>query len=230
MGKPGAWARILTCGCCAVLCAGLSAPACADEMLDAVDSGNYDQDGDHSHNNTNYLTGDTAAAGVAENRAFFVFDLSAVHEQIVGARLTAYNPGLVPDDHDGFTSPDAYETLTVFDVATDVATLRAGGSGLIAIFDDLGGGPSYGSVDVDEQCNATMVSVTLNQDALDALNLATGEFAFGTALTTLAGNPSQYVFGYTSAAYQRSLILYYESIFSDGFEDGHTVDWSDTVD
>jgi hypothetical protein len=86
-----------------------SLPASAQLVfLEAVDSGFYSSGGDHSSGLTNYLAGDTASAGVAEKRNFFVFDLSGVTGPVLGATLELYNPSNPPDSGDGYISPDPF--------------------------------------------------------------------------------------------------------------------------
>ncbi len=90
-------------------------------ILEAIDSGQYDQEGDHSALNSNYICGSLDSASPVEHRNFFVFDLSSVTETVVTGYLEAYTP------FDGYMSPDPFETFSLFEFSTDVAILRAGG-------------------------------------------------------------------------------------------------------
>src|SRR5439155_12677519 len=112
----------------------------------------------------------------------------------------------------GYSSPDATETFTLFDVSTPLGALRASGSGQTDIFNDLGSGASFGSQTVSPTDNGNgngkYVSVSLNDGGLAALNAARGGLAaVGGALTTLAGTADQYVFGSSSGAAFAELFL-----------------------
>jgi len=206
-------------------------PAAAwDTALEAVDSGNYSWEGNHSPGGTNYLAGDIAASGFSEYRNFFVFDLSGVTVPVLGAALEIYNPSDPPDPGNGYQSPDPFETYAVWEVVTDIATLTAGGSGLTGIFDDLGGGIDFGLVDMTVADNGTLVLIPLNPNAEAAINATAGSlWAVGGAVMTLDGNPLQRVFGYSNDSMPRRLLLDLGgTIFSDDFETGDTTAWSET--
>lgn len=207
-------------------------PAAAQEVvLEAVDSGFYSWDGEHSPGISNYLAGDVATSAANERRNFFVFDLSGVTSPVLGASLSIYNPSDPPDSGDGYRSPDPFETYAVFEITTDIGTLIGGGTGLTTVFDDLGGGIEYGSVDLTQADNGALVAVPLNGDAVTSINNAAGGlWAVGGAVTTLDGNPLQIVFGYTSDTMPRSLVLDLGgTVFTDDFEDGTTSAWSTTT-
>lgn len=199
-----------------------------DLVLEAVDSGNYDWEGDHSSSNTYYPAGDTAASGYNELRNFFIFDLSAVTGPVLGATLELYNPSNPPDAGNGYNSPDSFETYSLWEVVTDVSTLTAGGSGLTGIFDDLGGGTAFGTIDMTEADNGTIVSISLNHNAENAIVAAAGGlWAVGGAVMTLDGTPLQVVFGTANGSMSRRLLLDMGwTIFADDFEDETTDAWS----
>lgn len=212
---------------------GLTAlPASAQIVsLEAIDSGFYSSDGNHSPGSTNYVAGDTASAAVNEQRNFFVFDLSGVSGTVAHAALQIYNPGDPPDSGNGFNSPDPYETYSVREVTTDIATVTAGGSGLISVFDDLGDGTVFGVVDIDAATNGTSVLIPLNHNGEGAVNAAIGgQLAFGGAVTTLAGNPIQMVFAYSNGSMRQRLLLDLGgAVFWDDFETGSAGRWSEVV-
>ncbi len=168
--------------------------------FDAIDFGRYDSTGFHNPANTNYVTGQI---GGAEFRNWFVFDLAAVNRSITSAELRLFNPA------NGFVSPDPTETYAVFDVTTSISTLRAGGSGLTAIFGDLGSGVSFGAQTVSSADNGRAVVIQLNSAALAALNASRGsQVAVGGALTTLSGPADQLLFGFSGVAgLARQLVL-----------------------
>lgn len=214
------------------ICVLTIAPAAAQDLiLEAVDSGNYDWEGDHSSGNTYYPAGDTAASGFNEIRDFFVFDLSGVTGPVLGATLELYCPSDPPDAGNGYRSPDSFESYALWEVVTDVATLTAGGTGLTGIFDDLGGGTSFGQIDMTAADNGTVVSIGLNHNAEASIEAAAGGlWAVGGAVMTLDGTPLQVVFGYANGTMQRRLVLDLGGgIFADDFESGGTTAWSDVM-
>jgi hypothetical protein len=140
--------------------------------LAAKDSGWY-RFGEHIPSNTNYITGKLSGDNIYHS--FFVFNLSTVTEPILGATFKAFNPG----DH----ILSGTETVQLYDVSTSISTLRSGGG--ISAFDDLGSGIAYGSTTIPANADDTTISITLNSTAVASLNLASGDFAIGGALTTI---------------------------------------------
>lgn len=212
------------------ICVLTIAPVAAQDLiLEAIDSGNYDMDGDHTSTNTYYPAGDVAASGYSEIRNFFVFDLSGLTEPVVGATLELYCPSDPPDAGNGYTSPDSFERYALWEVVTDIPTLRAGGTGLIGIYDDLGGGTTFGQIDMTEADNGTVVSIGLNHNAEASIEAtAGGLWAVGGAVMTLDGTPLQVVFGFGNGTMPRRLVLELEgAIFLDGFESGDHSAWSE---
>ena len=157
--------------------------------LNTIDRGWYDATGLHLPFIDNYVAGTDFSP---EHRNFLIFDPTGLGT-ILSAQLRLFNPAVRP----GYASADASETYTVFDVSTSISSL-IGGTGGVGAFDDLGSGTTYGSVATSAADNGTFVEITLNSDALTALNSASGLFAFGGALTTLnSGGETEYVFGFT---------------------------------
>ncbi len=176
------------------------APAAEAVVLNASDSGWYDEGGFHDPDNPNWIAGECSNCGlVGEYRDFFVFDLAGV-APVTGAVLTLFTPT------DGFFSPDATETFSIFDVSTPVATLTSGAGGASA-FGDLGSGPSFGSVVMSEASEGGLVSIVFNAAGIAAINDSLGGlFALGGAVTTLGGAPDEWVFGHSGGDFQvRSL-------------------------
>ncbi|MFM6271097.1 MAG: hypothetical protein ACKPFA_32070, partial [Dolichospermum sp.] len=101
--------------------------------LNAADTGWYDVTGYHDPGNTNYIVGDYY--GLYRN--WFTFNLPTLTAPIISAQLKV--------NTFEYTSLDASETYELRDVTTAVPTLTAGGSGLTAIYADLGDGAIYGS-------------------------------------------------------------------------------------
>ncbi len=162
--------------------------------LNATDSGWYDSNGTHTATNTNYIVGQSGAPRQLRN--FFVFNLASVSQVITGATLVLTNG--ISSRGPGYNSPDASETYTLFDVATSVPTLQAGGSGLTGIFADLGGGTIQGSRTMTAADNFLNVPITLNAAGIAKLNAFRGtQVALGGAVTTLSGGADQVVFAFT---------------------------------
>ncbi|MBX3436052.1 MAG: PEP-CTERM sorting domain-containing protein [Planctomycetaceae bacterium] len=173
--------------------------------LDAINSGWHQHNGHHEEGRTNYIVGD--GGSTLQFRNWFVFDLSGLTDTIIGAELRLFNP-----DIEGFQSNDPTETYTLFEVLASSAALDAGRSlgdptGM-AIFADLGDGLSYGSKIVSAADNNTIVSITLNANALASLNAASGHWIVGGSLTTLGNAQSEWMFGATGdAGITRQLVL-----------------------
>jgi Ca2+-binding RTX toxin-like protein len=125
--------------------------------LQSTDRGWYDSTGEHDPTNINYATGD---GGGVHLRNFFIFDLSSVSGTVNSASLRAYNGG-----------GGGPATYTLFDVTTSTATLAAGGSGLTAIYNDLGSGTVLGSV---ANPSGTPITVPLNAAGVSAVQSALG--------------------------------------------------------
>ena len=176
--------------------------------LEAIDSGWYDQSGNHLPENTIYFVG-RVLPSPGEFHNFFVFDLSGITLPILSAQLRLFHPT------NGYNSPDPSETYTLFDVSTPIPTLVAGGTGLTGVFADLGSGVSYGSGVFSAADVNSIVPIGLNAAALADLNGAAGGlFALGGAVTSLRPNPGPFptpvtesVFGSASAANPRHLVL-----------------------
>jgi hypothetical protein len=183
----------------------------AAAVLDAFDSGWYDNTGFHDPTNENYVTGLLPGAG--ELRNFFAFDPSGLPDgTITSAQFQAYNPGVGAGDFgDGFQSSDPTETYTLFNVTSPIGTVLGGGFGLTGIYNDLGSGLAYGSQTVSSADNGRLVTVTLSPAAVADLNTKLGgPFALGGDLTSLAGNSDlQGLFGFTfnDLGYAKRLLL-----------------------
>jgi hypothetical protein len=177
----------------------LAAPSAASaDVINAIDSGWYSEAGVHTAQIQNYLTGELSGS---VRRSFFVFDLTAVANEIVSASIQLYNPDNALPALRGYVSPDPTETFALYDVSTPVASLTAssaaGPSG-VAVFDDLGSGAVFGERVVSVADNGTTVSMAFNDDGLSALNAARGGlFAVGGALTSLGAFGDEYAFGFS---------------------------------
>jgi len=90
-----------------------------------------------------------------------------------------------------FSSPNPQETVSFFEVATDVSILRnpdesQPNSVLDAIFDDLGSGTEFATFIATPSSDGSVEEILLNAAALTALNASLGEeWAVGAALTSI---------------------------------------------
>jgi hypothetical protein len=152
--------------------------------ISSSDSGWYNETGSHTPSNQNIYTGTDNSF---EYRHFLQFDLSfASGLTITGATLT-YRA----DNGELFTY-DSTETLTLFNISSDISNLL-GGTGGVTAFEDLGTGDSYGSIIVDtSEIIAPMpeVAVLLNSTALTEINskLVAGDYnlLIGGALSSIS--------------------------------------------
>ncbi|MFO0798570.1 MAG: S8 family serine peptidase [Gemmataceae bacterium] len=171
--------------------------------LTAADSGWYTQAGFHDPSNTNFLVGLYTFASTNEYRDWFLFNVPVLPGPVASARIEIFNPS----SPNGYQSPDATETYTLFDVTTSIASLTGGTAG-VAGFADLGSGVSYGSVTVSAASNGTLVVISLNAAGLAAVAAAQGgQFAVGGALTTISGAANQFLFGGTNSGVTRQLVI-----------------------
>jgi hypothetical protein len=153
-----------------------SSPARAATItLNAVDYGWYNQLGEYLGSNQSYFAGYDAHYHVMRN--WFVFDLASVSGTIVSAslRLQTYYVNFYQKGTD---------TYTLFDVTTPIASLTAGGTGLVDTFNDLGSGTTYGNRTYTFTDEFQVRDVALLAAGVNALQAAVGgQFALGGALT-----------------------------------------------
>ncbi len=139
--------------------------------VDASFTGWYDQTGSHDSTNPNYIAGvcgssDSCLGDDLNRRDFFVFDVPP--GLYTSAVLSLFNPSV------GYISTNPTETYDSWDVSTLIFDLEANNTGRVDIFNDLGSGMQFGSVVVSAADNGTFVNITLNSDALVAINSAEG--------------------------------------------------------
>jgi autotransporter-associated beta strand protein len=161
--------------------------------VNAVDEGWYNSAG--SFDTGNYAAGeDSSAANTNIYRNWFVFDVPVFSGSIIHAELLI-------NTYDN-SSPNGQETYLLRKVTTPVATLEAGGSGLVGIYDDLGTNAVYSIRSVATNESAMRAIIPLNvQFFNDAAAASGGQMALGGSIVTL--NPTnthnQYLFGYSEA-------------------------------
>ncbi|GAB5407442.1 MAG: hypothetical protein Aurels2KO_56730 [Aureliella sp.] len=160
------------------------------------DSGWYNESGRHQPTNTNYIAGwSKDPFPGAFHRNFFTFDLGTITGQVTSATIQLLANGIV--------LPSTY---TLYDVQTPTEVLTAGGTGLVAIYEDLGDGAIFGSREVNRDLSGQVIEITLNTSAIAALNANRGTmFAFGGAVSPEERNYS--VFGSTSFKESNRLVL-----------------------
>ena len=165
----------------ALLCL-LPSGAQADSItLTSVQQGWYRDDG---LNNGVPVTGsNNYFAGVSTGqvyRNYFVFNLTYV-TAVTSARLVILETG-------GFKfDPDPFETYTLFDVQTPAGELGRGGG--LAVYNDLGSGTVFGSINVSYNFFGQTLIIDLNSAALEAIRNNGGLFAIGGAITTFRSPP-----------------------------------------
>jgi subtilisin family serine protease len=164
-------------------------PPLSSIVLNAADSGWYDSTGFHDSTNTNYITGESFGTLW---RDWFVFNLPTLTAPILSAQLKL--------NTFEYESLDASETYELREITTAVPTLTAGGSGLTAIYTDLGDGAIYGSRVYTNADDYQTRTIDLNAAAISALTAKSGQaFALGGLLTTLdTAFNDEYIFGYSS--------------------------------
>jgi hypothetical protein len=127
----------------------------AQLSLNATDAGRYTNAGVSNAANTNYGAG-FVSPGSITFRDFFAFNLTGISGAIVNPYITIFEPT------GGFLSNVTPLTFTLFDVTTSSATVLAGGSGLGAVYTDLGSGTSYGSISVSAANDNSFLTINLN--------------------------------------------------------------------
>ena len=132
----------------------------------------------NTNDSPNYSTGKT---GTHLLRNFFTFDLSSLTGTVVSARLEVVRYF--------YDSPDDSETLGLFDVSTDAATLNNNTGTSATIFNDLGTGVSYGTFVVNRYTHSSTETLifSLNAAAIADINAASGFFSIGGSLQSLSG-------------------------------------------
>jgi hypothetical protein len=175
-------------------------------IVDAFDSGWYNEIGGNDPASTDYFTGflPPSLGYVGEYRSFFAFDLGGLStsDVIVGAQFNVFTSEIYMSQ--------GVETLKISDVTMPVDTIVAGGPERVDVFTDLGSGPVYGTRDVWAFEYFSVINIDLNASATAAINAAKGQyFAIGAAVSTIDVNDGfQAMFGYSgNPANSRQLVL-----------------------
>lgn len=80
----------------------------------------------------------------------------------------------------------------LFDVLTPVSTLTAYANGNVGIFNDLGGGISYGTISLTSTDSNQFIEINLNAAAIASINGSGGLWAIGGGYSLAASNSSAY--------------------------------------
>ena len=146
--------------------------------------------------------GDGAQA-LEATRNYFTFDLSGISGTVTAAEIRIAHPS------NSYDSPDASETVELFDVSTESSVLQNPPVGpdltpLEEIFGDLGSGGSFGTFEASLSDDGTVETIQLNGVALQNLNqeIAAGDgiWSIGGSLTTGAAT----AFGATERVFRGS--------------------------
>src|SRR5262249_24419403 len=157
-------------------------------ILNAIDSGAWDNFGDHFAGQESFVVGQNFPGFVSND--YFLFYLTAIDQEVTSAQLTLATREVL------YSSTDPSETLNFSDVSTTL-TQQEGtgfGSAFVDVFNDLGSGTSFGTTTVTP--DATAVTTTLNADGVTALTASEGsQFAVGGSLSSISGPDQQLLFG-----------------------------------
>lgn len=132
--------------------------------LTGISTGWYDNTGQHLSGDSNYLAGNFILLNQSLSyNDYFTFNLSGVQGTIASASLTAFDN---QEQNEPF--------YTLYDVSTPASVLEANQNGAVGIYNDLGSGTVYGTHQVVAADNAANVTITLDSDALAAIQSAEG--------------------------------------------------------
>lgn len=137
-------------------------------LINAADTGWYNNSGSHDTGNANYVSGSFV---LLQYRSFFVFDLVAagITQSIVSATLYT----------DSYDVNGENQLVTLYDYVGSIPDL-VGGIGGTGAFADLGSGAVYGNRLFSVSDSYTVTSYGLNQAAIASLNASlNGLFALG---------------------------------------------------
>jgi len=148
--------------------------------------------------NNNYLTGFSDDGRI--HRSYFLFDLGSIDATVTAAELTLY----MPNYSSAASTPDGSENFALFDFTGDIdflTDIEFDPPKMQATYADLGSGVEFGSVDIADGTTGVYITITLNADAVAALNAANGEFVIGGAVTSLSGGTEpEMVFGFSGGS------------------------------
>lgn len=158
-------------------------------VINSANRGWYNNSGNHTASNPNYLVGDL---GGGFYRDFFVFNLPALSSQLMDAQLLVNSYTI--------ESPDGVETYQLYDVTNSITVLTNNASGATGVYADLGSGAVYGGRNVYVSESGLILGIPLDRGFLAAaLGNSGGRIALGGALASLNSSPTnEYLFRYSS--------------------------------
>jgi len=164
----------------------------SDSQIDpgVNNAGWWPASGDNHDDNDNYIVG-----GGYHN--FFTFDLGSLDVAVTSAELSIARSSICANDTSNggcypptTAIPFGSVEYSLWDVTTDYITLNNNVGHDAAIFDDLGSGVLFGAVLVPDDGSPNPLLISLNADAVDAINAARGGFfSVGGALPPLPAVP-----------------------------------------
>jgi hypothetical protein len=168
-------------------------PDCTELLTKTVDlkvvgsnrwRGWYNAQGDHSTGNDNTLTGLNGLSGTVNYNSYFVFNLNFTATTVQSVTFEV--------EKEAYSSSDATETISIWDVTTPPATLEANpvnDTVGLQTHNDLGSGTTYGTGTIAMSAAAgSLISVPLNAAAATAVGAAVGnDFAIGVHVDTSPG-------------------------------------------
>jgi len=169
----------------------LNAPG-SSVTINAADRGWFNDSGDHTSGNLNYLCGESSDGFTRNN--WMVFNIPQFAGTIVQAEL------LINTFSNLSSNPQ--ETYVLRHVSTPIANLVAGGTGLTAIYDDLADGPVYSVRDLVKPEEGQRAIIPLNLTFInDATSAAGGQIALGGSILNLnTNNVNQNWFAFSLSA------------------------------
>lgn len=185
-----------------------SAPTFADvTTISSSLVGGFDAGGGYSNTLEfqNYFTGTTATGPTMDRRTFFIFGLPPVLPgPVTAASLIIRNPFLPSPEGGGtpgYFSDDPFETFRVSDTPFPAGVITAPHTipEALSIWDTLGTGTLYGSIDVTAETAGTDLEIPLSAAALSYIDAHLGAaMVFGGHVATLDGtSPDELIFAYS---------------------------------
>jgi hypothetical protein len=188
-------------GCCAMNCTPNNDDDCVPTVvtLPAIHRGWWPLSGSHNSSNNNTVTGHE---NTSDWNSYFIFDLSGITGTVVDVTLRL--------ELEGYTSPDPTETVQIWDVTTNTATLEASGTS-VAIYNDLQSGTLFGTFTTSQSQVGQIRTTTFNTAGRAQVQAALGgEFAVGCHLGTIAGTATQWArFSASNEARTHELVVSY---------------------
>ena len=172
LGSPGAVQLRLTFG--------------SSVVVNSADRGWYDNAGNHSAGNKNYIVGSDAGFFYGD---YFAFNLPALSSQLVDAQLSVNDYNVV--------SPSGTESYQLSDVTNSISALTNSQSTATNIYADLGSGASYGGRNVFGSENGLVSSIPLNGNFVAAaLANSGGQIALGGSLPSATSSlTNEFIYG-----------------------------------